>query len=61
MVVTLIKRWELAALERYYEGYFAASGQGISRDRMGWAGGKTGNITILARFRVCSVVTPESI
>ena len=34
--VTLIKRWELAALERYYEGYLTASGQGISRDRTGW-------------------------
>ena len=28
--VTLIKRWELTALERYYEGYFAALGQEIS-------------------------------
>ena len=36
--VTLIKRWELAALERYYEGYLTASGQGISRDRTGWWG-----------------------
>lgn len=24
--VTLIKRWELVALERYYEGYLTASG-----------------------------------
>ena len=36
--ITLIKRWELAALERYYEGYLTASGQGISRDRTGWGG-----------------------
>jgi hypothetical protein len=36
--VTLIKRWELVALERYYEGYLTASGQGISRDRTGWGG-----------------------
>ena len=43
--VTLIKRWELAALERYYEGYLTASGQGISRDRTGW-GGRTGNTNV---------------
>jgi hypothetical protein len=45
--VTLIKRWELVALERYYEGYLTASGQGISRDRTGWGGGgKTGNTNV---------------
>ena len=45
VAITLIKRWELAALERYYEGYLTASGQGISRDRTGWEG-RTGNTNV---------------